>query len=228
MFLMQARSSTTGQLVTWEAENPDWSGASFPGPGLPLDIAEASPQVATTTLPGGDPGQLQVNVGDLTFGGTPDLVVGTGGEADRLIHANAPIHRETGAEFRGGLEAAGYAIPRWGGAVTTDGANTTILDVDVPLALGDCCVTIDYVVTIISTVGRGAMGLRSIRARIGGAWQADPVNERDTGDPTDNTLATAMHTSTPDAHTVRLLGNGIAAMTIRWIASAHIQVAISP
>lgn len=40
--IMQARSSTSGALVTWSASSPDWIGASFPGPGSPQEIAVAA------------------------------------------------------------------------------------------------------------------------------------------------------------------------------------------
>lgn len=39
---MQARSSETGEMVTWTAEEPDWSGTGFPGPGSPEFIAVSS------------------------------------------------------------------------------------------------------------------------------------------------------------------------------------------
>jgi len=39
MFLMQARSSTTGEMVSWSSEQPDWTGEAFPGPGAPEHIA---------------------------------------------------------------------------------------------------------------------------------------------------------------------------------------------
>ncbi len=39
--LMQARSSTSGALVTWLTDEPDWSGDFFPGPGDPLHVAVA-------------------------------------------------------------------------------------------------------------------------------------------------------------------------------------------
>jgi hypothetical protein len=44
-WLMQARSTSSGHLVSWRsAPSPDWSGASFPGPGSPEHIA-ATPLV---------------------------------------------------------------------------------------------------------------------------------------------------------------------------------------
>jgi hypothetical protein len=42
MYRMQARSSTSGLLVMWETTEPDFAGASFPGPGTPLHIAIAN------------------------------------------------------------------------------------------------------------------------------------------------------------------------------------------
>jgi hypothetical protein len=47
-FLMQARSSVTGEIVTWVSEFADWEGGDFPGPGTPSQIA------ATPPGPGGD------------------------------------------------------------------------------------------------------------------------------------------------------------------------------
>lgn len=39
MFLMQATSSTSGELISWVTAAPDFTGAQFPGPGSPLHIA---------------------------------------------------------------------------------------------------------------------------------------------------------------------------------------------
>ena len=38
---MQARDSTTGQIVTWNSNpiSPDFNGDSYPGPGTPSEIA---------------------------------------------------------------------------------------------------------------------------------------------------------------------------------------------
>lgn len=43
-YIMQARSSTSGELVGWTVDDaPDWTGESFPGPGSPEDIAAIAP-----------------------------------------------------------------------------------------------------------------------------------------------------------------------------------------
>ncbi len=50
-WLMQARSSSSGAMVTWKRtilQGPDWAGAAFPGPGSPLRIA-ANRHVAQST-----------------------------------------------------------------------------------------------------------------------------------------------------------------------------------
>ncbi len=38
-YLMQARSSVSGRLVTWRSVDADWAGEGFPGPGTPQHIA---------------------------------------------------------------------------------------------------------------------------------------------------------------------------------------------
>lgn len=38
-YVMQARSSTTGQMVTWNTEAADWAAAEFPGPGTASHVA---------------------------------------------------------------------------------------------------------------------------------------------------------------------------------------------
>lgn len=42
-YLMQARSSITGTIVTWVSDVADWEGNNFPGPGSPSDIAISPP-----------------------------------------------------------------------------------------------------------------------------------------------------------------------------------------
>lgn len=41
-FQMQARSSSSGELVTWLSDTPDFAGEDYPGPGSPLHIVVAS------------------------------------------------------------------------------------------------------------------------------------------------------------------------------------------
>ena len=54
-YLMQARSSTSGLIVTWVTSTPDFAGSSFPGPGSPLDIA-ATQYGSSSTGDAGPPG----------------------------------------------------------------------------------------------------------------------------------------------------------------------------
>jgi len=44
---MQARSSSNGQLYTWNSASADFAGAGYPGPGLPLETAVAMRPPAT-------------------------------------------------------------------------------------------------------------------------------------------------------------------------------------
>ena len=72
-YLMQARSSETGELVTWVTAEPDWAAASFPGPGTAEHIAAAL-GVATPETPftPGSDGQLIFNDAG-TLGATAKL-----------------------------------------------------------------------------------------------------------------------------------------------------------
>lgn len=56
MVLMQARSSTTGAMVTWSVEDPDFAGAHFPGPGSPSHIAISGREPAAVAGGGGGGG----------------------------------------------------------------------------------------------------------------------------------------------------------------------------
>ena len=55
-YLMQARSSATGEMVTWVTTTPDWTGASWPGPGSPLDVAATKGPGSEGGGGGGEPG----------------------------------------------------------------------------------------------------------------------------------------------------------------------------
>lgn len=48
---MQARSSSSGQMVTWKTSSPDWTGEFFPGPGSAQHVAALD-----ASTPGGDSG----------------------------------------------------------------------------------------------------------------------------------------------------------------------------
>lgn len=76
IYLMQARSSSTGKLVTWvfSGSAPDNSGSAFPGPGSPMDIAStldvgaAVPMLSITSI---SPSSGSVGGGtSLTINGT--------------------------------------------------------------------------------------------------------------------------------------------------------------
>lgn len=64
---MQARSSSDNALYTWLTEAPDWGGASYAGPGTPLDVAISCVGGLATFVTGAN----QVTVGgvDVTAGG---------------------------------------------------------------------------------------------------------------------------------------------------------------
>lgn len=79
-YLMQARSSSNGQLVVWStlADTPDFAGASFPGPGTPVD-----PAIVTQTE---DFGTTFWTVSSVTMQTTnEDFGVGTGGSAHKKV-----------------------------------------------------------------------------------------------------------------------------------------------
>lgn len=50
-YLMQARSSITGAIVTWTSDVPDWEGSNFPGPGSPSYLAVSPPGPAGSDDP---------------------------------------------------------------------------------------------------------------------------------------------------------------------------------
>lgn len=73
---MQARSSLTGLLFTWVAEEPDWAAAGFPGTGTALDIAIA----ATQPVAGGGEGDGPIMPGTTVIGRFPTFGDTTGDE----------------------------------------------------------------------------------------------------------------------------------------------------
>lgn len=46
-FQMQGKSSVDGLLYPWLADDPDYAGAGFPGPGTALDVAQYSGNAPT-------------------------------------------------------------------------------------------------------------------------------------------------------------------------------------
>lgn len=72
MVIMQARSSTTGAIVTWTSSTPDFAAAGFPGPGTAIDVAVAGDQGAAA---GGAP----------TGTGLPHIVAGVQQAAASLL-----------------------------------------------------------------------------------------------------------------------------------------------
>ena len=85
---MQARSSTTGQMVAWQSDSLDWAGGSYPGDGSPQHIAA----IALPASPGGgDVGEEgavtnpnPVLVGEVTRHPSPDL--GYGDPFSKVFH----------------------------------------------------------------------------------------------------------------------------------------------
>lgn len=175
--------------------------------------------------PGGSDTQFQFN-DEGAFGGTPRLI--RNATTSELEYFGEPTHRETRAKFQAGRDASGASFADWNGALSTDASDTTLLDVDVPIAeYGDCCVTIDAMVTVSSTLGRGAMGLRCVWHRIGTAW-ARVGTDRDTGSGSELTIGTLLRSVDTDSETLSIIGNGAAATEIGWITSYHIQIASTP
>ncbi len=53
-YIMQARSSTSGAVISWVTAAPDFAGALYPGPGVPQHIAVSAIQGTPGSIGGGD------------------------------------------------------------------------------------------------------------------------------------------------------------------------------
>lgn len=106
---MQARSSTTGALVSWVAASYDFAAAGYPGPGLPLDVSVAdNPQLNVLLGAQGLPGSL-ATIGRLTTAHSPlalwhfdgDVLDASGNARTLTVAGGTAVYSELWPGFRG-------------------------------------------------------------------------------------------------------------------------------
>lgn len=174
----------------------------------------------TMGSPGGSNNQMQYKNGP-AFAGTGNLTIDP--STGDVIHGGKPQHRETESLFEGSGDAYGHARSAWKSVQTTSTADTTLLTTNIPIAIGDCHVTITWEATTSAATGGGNLARKCIFRRNGGTMQI--VHDASRGDPTDLTIAVSMKAVVVDNENVSLVGNGLSS-NVNWTVSAHIQVTV--
>src|SRR5690606_34182598 len=139
-WLMQARDSSTGNLVTWLSETgPDFDASDYPGPGNAQHVAVsmvfgeggggggALPELGTETLLGRDQGDVgEITLGDgLEFTGDDEIQVADGGVALAKLE-NAAQYRVVG-RVDSGSGSPTYLTPAQLISVLNQATSTSIL-----------------------------------------------------------------------------------------------------
>src|SRR5690606_10588653 len=140
-WLMQARDSSSGELVTWLVEDgPDFDASDYPGPGNAQHVAVsmvfgeggggggALPGLGTETLLGRDQGDVgEITLGDgLEFTGDNEIQVADGGVALTKLE-NAEQYRVLG-RADSGAGSPTYLTPAQLGSVVARAGNISMAD----------------------------------------------------------------------------------------------------
>jgi len=140
-WLMQARDSSSGELVTWLVEDgPDFDASDYPGPGNAQHVAVsmvfgeggggggALPGLGTETLLGRDQGDVgEITLGDgLEFTGDNEIQVADGGVALTKLE-NAEQYRVLG-RVDSGAGSPTYLTPAQLGSVVARAGNISMAD----------------------------------------------------------------------------------------------------
>lgn len=163
IYLMQARSTTSGALVTWQSATPDFAGATWPGPGSPEYIAASARPAAGDLNPvnatSGINGIVRL-ASDLAGNGgsaTAPKVAGVTGDASGNALMTSP---------NGLLRTPNAKIIRRDGLLLTSAAGVA----GVPLALWTFATTNSRLYTV-----RGTVHVQNSPVSAYGKWEIDAV-----------------------------------------------------